>query len=79
MIMTTMLRHNEMKLIVWHGDPACGNARDGELYDLSSDPGELRNLFHLPEYADQRRKMKARLLDVMAAAEDRTEPRLRNW
>lgn len=78
-IMTTMVRHDEWKLIVWHGDPACGNQRDGELYNLADDPDELRNLYHRPEFADKRRHMKSVLLDAMASAEDRTEPCPRPW
>ena len=78
-IMTTMLRSDHWKLIIWHGSPAEGSRRDGELYDLSVDPGELRNLFHDPEFADVRRRLKGVLLDVMAEAEDRTEPQVRRW
>jgi len=79
LIMTTMVRNDEWKLIIWHGQPACGTVRDGELYNLKDDPGELDNLFHLPEYIEQRRTMKGLLLDVMASTEDRTEPQTRNW
>ncbi|MEQ3626250.1 MAG: sulfatase-like hydrolase/transferase [Celeribacter sp.] len=79
LIMTTMLRHQNWKLIVWHGMPACGTERDGELYDLAADPGELHNLYARPEYAAERRHMKAMLLEAMACAEDRTEPRSRPW
>jgi len=79
LIMTTMLRYADWKLIIWHGDPACGNSRDGELYYLKEDPGELQNLFHSTAHASQRRMMKARLLDVMAATEDRTAQQLRPW
>ena len=79
LLMTTMLRHRQWKLIVWHGQPATGSARDGELYNLADDPGELNNLFHNPEYADIRRRMKGFLLDVMAETEDRSEPQSRPW
>jgi len=78
-IMTTMLRHGDWKLIVWHGEPASGLARDGELYNLAVDPGELQNLYHLPAFADRRRQLKGLLLDAMAHAEDRTRPRTRRW
>ena len=70
--MTTMLRHDSWKLIVWHGEPACGNARDGELYDLSEDPMELNNLYHRTEFAERRHSMKSLLLAAMADSEDRT-------
>ncbi|MEQ8343631.1 MAG: sulfatase-like hydrolase/transferase [Marinovum algicola] len=79
LIMTTMLRHGDWKLIVWHGEPACGTTRDGELYNLAEDPGELDNLYHRPEHAGQRRRMKALLRDAMAEAEDRSAPRARPW
>lgn len=78
LIMTTMLRHENWKLVVWHGSPACGNERDAELYNLSGDPGELNNLYKLPAYAKQRRHMKTLLLDALREAEDRTEPKKRS-
>lgn len=77
LIMTTMLRYESWKLIVWHGEPACGSTRDGEMYDLSQDPDELHNLFHAPEHAPQRRVMKEMLLMAMSEAEDRSQPRAR--
>ena len=78
-IMTTMLRSDHWKLIIWHGNPATGGRRDGEMYDLSVDPGELQNLFNDPAHADIRRRLKGVLLDVMAETEDRTEPQVRRW
>jgi arylsulfatase A-like enzyme len=77
--MTTMLRHENWKLIVWHGSSACGNTRDGELYDLARDPGKLDNLFHDPDLVDQRRAMKGLMLEAMAQAEDKTNPQTRAW
>ena len=79
LIMTTMLRLENWKLIVWHGQPASGNTREGELYNLIEDPDELYNLFHDPAYAATRRRMKGALLDVMAETEDRTADRVRPW
>lgn len=79
MIMTTMLRHEDWKLILWHGAPACENTRDGELYNLSEDPNELHNLYHRSDHIDQRRKMKRLMLDAMAEAEDRTQVQMRPW
>lgn len=79
LILTTMLRYQQWKLIVWHGSPATGSTRDGELYNLRDDPGELHNLFKDPEHAHMRRKMKGLLLDVMAETEDRTAPQTRPW
>jgi len=78
-LMTTMLRHGEWKLIVWHGGPASAAARDGELYYLADDPHELHNLYHSPPHRSQRRLMKRHLLDAMASAEDRTHPQARSW
>jgi len=78
-IMTTMLRHKHWKLIIWHGSPATQGQRNGEMYDLSADPHELQNLFHTAEHANVRRRLKLKLLDVMAETEDRTSIQLRDW
>jgi len=43
-----MRRDEEWKLVYYHGEP------DGELYHLSSDPGETRNLWNHPDYRDHR-------------------------
>jgi len=79
LIMTTMLRYEHWKLIVWHGAPATSGVRDGELYNLATDPEELHNLFHDSEHTAIRRKLKGVLLDAMAESEDRTEPLVRIW
>lgn len=79
LIMTTMLRHGDWKLIAWHGAPACGSTRDGELYNLSEDPGELHNLYHVSDHTDRRRMMKKLMLDAMADAEDRSHFKSRPW
>ncbi|WP_223423119.1 sulfatase family protein [Tateyamaria pelophila] len=79
LIMTTMLRQGDWKLIIWHGSPACGNTRAGELYNLADDPGELHNLYQSSDHTDQRRAMKQLLLDAMAEAEDRTPDQSRPW
>jgi hypothetical protein len=34
---------------------------DGELYDMTNDPTELRNLYHLPEYREIRAELITRL------------------
>ena len=77
--MTTMLRHEHWKLIIWHGAPATASRRDGELYNLQDDPQELTNLFHDPEHWRIRRRLKTKLLDVMAEAEDRSQLKVRDW
>lgn len=79
LIMTTMVRHENWKLIVWHGAPACGNTRDGELYNLDDDPKELHNLYHVPEFSDRRRQMKGVILDAMMETEDRSHGQIRDW
>ncbi|MFK7879487.1 sulfatase-like hydrolase/transferase [Roseobacter sp.] len=79
LIMTTMLRYEDWKLILWHGPPACGNARDGEMYDLTNDPDELCNLFNSPDHIAMRHKMKWRMCDAMAEAEDKTRQDKRLW
>ena len=78
-IMTTMLRNEQWKLIVWHGQPATDSPRDGELYNLSADPNELHNLYHNPEYTSERRRLKGKLLDVWAETEDRSALQVRPW
>ncbi|MEP5152924.1 sulfatase-like hydrolase/transferase [Planktotalea sp.] len=79
LIMTTMVRFEDWKLIVWHSDPACGTQRDGELYDLANDPNELHNLFHNQSYASQRRMMKNVMLSAMMDSEDHTAPKSRQY
>ncbi|WP_419999554.1 sulfatase-like hydrolase/transferase [Streptomyces boninensis] len=76
---TTMLRRGHLKLVVHHGDPASDRARTGELYDLRSDPQELTNLWSEPQHAQLRAAMQERLLDVLVATEDRTQPRDAFW
>ena len=76
---TTMLRYRNHKLIVWHGKPASGHARDGELYDLEQDPGEHDNLFHDEAHAKTRELMKDMLLDVSAAIEWPRPKRTAQW
>ncbi len=76
---TTMLRHRDRKLIVWHGEPATARARDGELYDLAIDPHELVNLYHDPAHQHLCAELKDVLLDVLDATEDRSAPRLAQW
>lgn len=76
---TTMLRHGSRKLVIWHGDPATHRSRDGELYDLASDPDELMNLYHDPAARDLREEMKDHLIDVMEATEWPRPARTAQW
>ncbi|MFV0295507.1 MAG: sulfatase-like hydrolase/transferase [Hyphomicrobiaceae bacterium] len=78
-MMTTMLRKGDWKLIVWHGDISADRSPEGELYNLSSDPNELNNLFHEPDYLPVRRRMKAELVAAISETSDRGAPRTSNW
>lgn len=74
-----MLRHGELKLVVWHGSPATRRPRDGELYDLAADPGELVNLYHEPARRHDRERMKDILIDVLEATEWPRPRRTAQW
>ena len=76
---TTMVRQDDIKIIVHHGPPSTGRERTGELYDLSADPGELVNLWDVAEHAELRRRMTELVVDVMVATEDRSQPRKAFW
>ncbi len=76
---TTMFRHEQYKLVIWHGEPATDRKRDGELYDLETDPGELVNLYHDKAHRELRERLKDQLLDVLDHTEDRSQPRVANW
>lgn len=78
-IHTTMLRWQQYKLVIWHGQPSGAHVRDGELYDLAADPDELTNLFHNEAFLDLRVRMYERMIDVMAATENRSQPRTGDW
>ncbi|UFU06492.1 sulfatase family protein [Ruania halotolerans] len=73
---TTMLRTDTWKLVVHHGPPASARGRDGELYDLTTDPDERVNLWRDESAQHQRVTMERDLLDVLVATEDRSQPRI---
>ncbi len=75
----TMLRAGDRKLIVQHGPPASARRRTGEMYDLAADPDELVNLWDDPDSREIRIGMEQMLLDVLVAAEDRSQPREAFW
>lgn len=75
----TMLRQGDHKLIVQHGQPATERERTGELYDLATDPGELRNLWDVPDARDTRIGLERLLLDVMVVTANRSQPREAHW
>ncbi len=48
---------------------------EGELYDLEEDPGELRNLFHNPDFIELRATLLQKFLQAEMAKEPRPMPR----
>ena len=76
---TTMLRHESFKLVLWHGAPASDLPRDGELYDLTNDPGEHVNLYHEHRHAETREHLKDLLLDVSVSIEHPRPTRTAQW
>src|SRR5208283_4704104 len=58
-----MVRTKRWKLNYY---PTC----DGELYDLENDPGETRNLWADPKYADRVQSLKGALLDWLITADE---------
>lgn len=78
-VFTTMLRWNDHKIVIWHGEPATGRKTEGELYDLAADPSELHNLWDDSESEPLRTEMLIKLADVLTATEDRSRPRVAVW
>jgi len=78
-VLTTMLRSGPYKIVVWHGAPATARTRQGELYDLATDPDELTNLWDAPGYAEVKARLLAELADVQVSLEDRGAPRVHPW
>lgn len=76
---TTMIRRERYKIVVHHGEPSSQRNRNGELYDLKTDPGELTNLWGSAQHAQVRHDMTDFLLDVMVATEERSQPRKAFW
>lgn len=75
----TMLRHQDLKLVVFHGGPVTPRPRECQLFDLANDPDERTNLACDPARAGDLRDLLARLADVQVALEDRHAQRVAPW
>jgi len=64
---TKAIREEQWRYI-WYG------TGEEELYDLSRDPHELRNVAAEPSYANERARLKLRLLEWLALSEDPLDP-----
>jgi arylsulfatase A-like enzyme len=60
----TMVRTNEHKLVVFHGQEL------GELYDMREDPGETRNLWDVPDAQAVKLALMKLMTDRMAQTAD---------
>jgi len=69
-IRATMFRDDTHKVNVYH-DVGGGGETEGELYDMDSDPQELRNLWNDPAAADVRAALTQRLAGWLAEHERR--------
>lgn len=69
----TMLRTIGHKLVVVHG------VNEGELYDLTVDPGETNNLWDDPHYQQVKSALLVKLCDSMARTVDPLPLRLAPW
>jgi arylsulfatase A-like enzyme len=65
----TMVRSNDWKLVHFLDDPT------GQLFDLRSDPDEVRNLWSNPDYAVK----KCELLDVLREWRIRSDVNTKEW
>jgi arylsulfatase A-like enzyme len=73
------IRHPDAKMVRttrWKLNYYAGHG--GELYDLESDPGEWRNLYHDPEHGRMVNDLKGRILDWMITA-DENDQIARRW
>lgn len=61
----TMYRDEHYKLVVYHGH------EEGELYNLTTDPGEFDNLWHIPENQNLKLELLKRSFDASMFAMDR--------
>ncbi|MCM8529986.1 MAG: DUF4976 domain-containing protein, partial [Lentisphaeraceae bacterium] len=68
---THAVRGKQYKYIRYHGI-----WDTDELYDIINDPGETRNLIHLPEHKERIAKMKDRLFTILHSTDGREVPML---
>jgi uncharacterized sulfatase len=54
----------------WHYEYAFAKRPGEELYDLRSDPDQIRNVAGDEKYAKMRQEMAARLMKILAEADD---------
>lgn len=73
---SVMLRMDSFKYI-YHTRPDAEHEPERELYDLETDPGELRNLAGMAEHRDRIAAMHARLLEELGEDPEETELRCR--
>ena len=66
----TMLRTEKEKIVVYHG------TKQGEFYDLESDPEEFFNLWNVPAMEKRKNEMLARCFDASVFTMDPHPPRL---
>ena len=66
----TMLRTEQEKIIIYHGDEV------GELYDLDEDPGEFTNLWDEPAHKERKLRLLKQAFDRSVLTMDPTPPRL---
>lgn len=66
-----MVNGRDDEVIGKYYERACGKRPEEELYDVNKDPWQLNNLAADPDYAETRRKMRARLDKWMLETGDR--------
>jgi len=69
----SMVRTRTHKIAVCHG------TKDGELYDLQTDPGEHENLWNSPAHRDLKAEMMALCFDASIATIDPIPERIAPW
>lgn len=68
-----LIEHRDEPKWKWHHDYAFAKRPSEELYDLKSDPEQTKNVAADPAYAKQKQELSARLMKLLADAND---PRL---